>query len=155
MLACCGEKGEEHSSLLAEGCSHLQGLCSRDPAEPRGQETQQWLWSYLGSAGWAVTVVFCIPERGFGLCLVHAAGITGCLTKNAPEGLVWVAFLSALRLAVELVEDAPRSSEMLLVALTSVSWHLSASLSLGWFTCSNMFCSPLYPMGLSRTGGRG
>lgn len=57
-----------------------------------------------GSAGWAVAVSLCSLEGGFGLwlgCMLLGSQVAlAFLTKNAPEGLAWMAFLSALLLAV-------------------------------------------------------
>lgn len=107
MFACHREQGEEPSSfLLGERCSHLKGLCSQDPAKLWGCDTKlRWLrylhrlglraglWLLLYAA-WRVDL-----GCGSGACCWDRR-LPWLFAKNAPEGLVWVAFLSALLLAV-------------------------------------------------------
>lgn len=92
-----------------------------------------------GSPGWAVVVALCSLEGGFGLWL--RCMLLGSLLSSLPRvGLGGFSFCSALsclakgqHLSAVLsqvvypklkIEDAPQSSKMLLVALTSASWHL-------------------------------
>lgn len=105
VFACHSEQGEEPSSLLlGETCSHLKGLCSQEPAEPQEWDTRlrqlrylQGLWAGLWLllyAAWRVHL-----GCGSGACCWDRR-LLWLFPKNAPKGLIWVAFLSALLLAV-------------------------------------------------------
>lgn len=106
MFACCGEQGEEPSSLLlGERCSHLKGLCSRDPAELWGRDANLRQLRYLHHLGlraglWLLLYAAWRVDLGCGsdACCWNCRS-PWLFTKNAAEGLVWVAFLSALLLA--------------------------------------------------------
>lgn len=100
-----------------------------------------------GSAGWAVAVALCSLEGGFGLwlgCVLLGSQVALALYQECSRGvgLGGFSFCSAFSCLAEgqllsavlfkvlypklEIEDAPRSSEMLLVALTGVSGHLGA-----------------------------